>query len=129
MRNRSPKREQLLREVESVRQEYREWSMICQYPRCVQSHCDVHEIARGPARQEALGERCALLYLCREHHREMDNYLEWPIARQAALKLIVDPDHYDLEKLNTLRGRASDAISHDEVVIWLEYLGGMFCDD
>jgi hypothetical protein len=76
---------------------------------------DVHEIARGPSRKEAYHNRAAWLLLCRQCHDEVGNYMLWPIARQLAVKLVADPDYFDLEVVNRLRGRDKDAITMQEV--------------
>ena len=80
---------------------------------------EVHEIARGPARRRALREPAAWLLLCHGcHHDEFDDYSVQPISRQLALKRKIDPDNYDREKVNALRGRAPGAISEADVDEW-----------
>ena len=81
---------------------------------------DVHEIARGTYRAQAKLKPSCWLTLCRGCHSAMDDYSTWPITRQLALKLIVDPGRFDLAEVNEVRGRAIDAISLAEVVQHLD---------
>ena len=77
---------------------------------------EVHEIARGPARQRALHEPAAWLFLCHGcHHDEFDDYSVWPLARQLCLKRKYDNPNYDREAVNRLRGRAPNAITEADV--------------
>lgn len=87
---------------------------------CDSRPVDVHEIARGPARSRALGERCTWLALCRECHERVGDYEQWPIIRQLAVKLLADAEHFDLELFNSIRGRAAKAITLAEIVEHLE---------
>lgn len=80
----------------------------------------VHEIARGAHRKQARGDRRALLRVCGQCHEEMDDYSQWPIARQAAVKLVADPKWFCLETLCELRGRAKTDLTIVEVAEWLQ---------
>ena len=82
---------------------------------CGRQGTDTHEIARGAYRKQAVKQRCAWLRLCRECHNAMDDYSEWPIARQLALKKLQDPQYYDRQAVNRLRGRHDNAITEGEV--------------
>jgi hypothetical protein len=86
---------------------------------------DVHEIARGASRRQAKQERCAWLYLCRECHDAMSNLNHWPIAKQAALKLITDPLHFDVQRICELRGRSVSDVTLVDVVRYLELRQGL----
>jgi len=77
---------------------------------------EVHEIARGPARQKALEEPAAWLAVCRECHEQLGDYSVWPVVRQLALKRLRDPNRYNRRKINELRHRAAEAISEAEVL-------------
>ena len=57
----------------------------------------VHEITPGRNRMRAFGVRAAWLPTCAVCNcgRLMDK-IEWPLARQLALKLIVDPEYFCL---------------------------------
>ena len=50
----------------------------------------------------------------------MGGYAQWPIERQLALKMLVDPQYFDLLKICELRGRAPTAIVLEDVVPYLE---------
>jgi cytochrome c553 len=76
---------------------------------------EVHEIARGPSRKQAVQERACWLLVCRRCHEELGDYSKWPLARQLALKLLQDREHFDLRKFNVIRGRAPNAITMREV--------------
>lgn len=98
-----------------MRDEYRRLYPWCQRSDCDRLATDVHEIARGPARNKAIEVRACLLHLCRAHHDDMDDYSQWPIARQLALKKYSDPEGYDRVAVNLIRGRAPEAITEEEV--------------
>jgi hypothetical protein len=55
----------------------------------------------------AQAERCCLLHLCRDCHEEMGDYSRWPVERQLVLKQLVDPEGYDLDRFNQIRGRSN----------------------
>ena len=60
-----------------------------------------------------------LCYDCHQGKQGAHSHRHWPLARQAALKKIRDPEHYDLDLLNGLRtGRG--AVSPEEVQRWVE---------
>ena len=114
----SNKRRRRLREVAAGRNAYREKFPRCQWPGCLKTATELHEIARGPARQIAIGEICCFLHLCQKDHRLCDDYSIRPLARQLAVKQIADPDGYDLQRFNIIRGRAPNAITQEEVTAW-----------
>ena len=72
---------------------------------CGEVAVDTHEIARGPSRVRAQGERCCLLHLCRPCHEQMGDYRVWPIDRQLELKKRGDPDGHDEDRCSTIHGR------------------------
>lgn len=113
MRRISKKRRRLLKEADEARNAFR-----IEHPRCmicgVQA-CDIHEIARGSLRHKAYCDRHTWLHLCRKCHDAVGNYANWPIARQLSVKMRSDPEYYDLEHFNRLRGRAPNAIEQCEV--------------
>lgn len=82
---------------------------------CGEDAADVHEIARGANRAQALGERCAWVRCCRSCHEALGDYGRWPVVWQYGLKLLWDAEHYDRLRLNRLRGRAPEAVTDDEV--------------
>lgn len=66
---------------------------------------DVHEIVTRAKSSKSVEHRCAWLCLCRTCHREeVGDYSRYPISRQLALKLVTDPEAFDLDKINELRG-------------------------
>ena len=81
---------------------------------------DIHEIARGANRTRARGHREALLHLCRFCHDIMADYARYPLAKQAALKLVRDGCFFDLELLCEIRGRAATDLTLVEVAQYLE---------
>jgi hypothetical protein len=60
--------------------------------------------------------RCAaaFLRLCGACHAEL--FASMPIARQLALKALVDPESYDRQAVCLLRGRDPDEVTEAEVV-------------
>lgn len=88
------------------RREYREAFPTCQLCQCQQTD-DVHEIVRRSKSSKSVEHRCTWLALCRQcHDDEVADYSRWPLARQLALKKCVDPDWFDLPKINELRGNS-----------------------
>lgn len=73
---------------------------------------DIHEIARGPHRKEALEHRCTWNRLCRGCHEKVGG---WSIAQQLCLKQMWDPLYYDRVAVNRIRGRQDEAVNQDEV--------------
>jgi hypothetical protein len=104
--------------MEDARETFRADMLFrCPVPRCKSRGSDIHEITRGSGiREAAYQERAAWLFPCRAHHDEFGDYAIWPLARQYALKALVDFEHYDRVLLNTLRGRAADSIDEMEVL-------------
>jgi len=110
----SKKRRKLNREAKPTRDQLRKDFKLCM--KCGKRKAtDIHEIPRGCNRENALKYREALLYLDRDCHEELGDYALWPPSRQYALKLVADPEHYDRELLNALRGKDTDAISASDV--------------
>ena len=71
----------------------------------------------------AFVERATWLRVCRTCH----DVLQYePKAKQLALKLLTDPAHFDREKVCEVWGRASSAVTADEV---LEALRQMLIND
>ncbi len=80
---------------------------------------DVDEIANGPARQQAYGERCCWMASCNwcNCHQATDK-AKWPIARKLAKKWLLDREHFDLEEFNAIR-RGQPQVSWPEVTLWI----------
>lgn len=79
---------------------------------------DCHEITRGPYREESLRYRAVWLAVCRKCHDELDDASVWPITRQLAVKLLGDPDGFDICRVNTIRADRGP-IDMADVVSWL----------
>ncbi len=81
----------------------------------------VHEIAKGPCRSEAMKHRECCLVACDICNcGPLCDYKIWPIERQLAVKLLTDPEYFDLELFNKVRGRAPTAITLADVVPYLQ---------
>ena len=80
---------------------------------------EVHEICRGPHREQALDQRCALLVVCRRCHSErLSSRAEWPESRQlAALKRSRRAD-YSLAEFNALVGLGPERVTEADVDQW-----------
>lgn len=121
MRKQSKKRAKLMRTVGPERKAY-----IAEFGKCMacgsRKRLCVHEMAKGSHREAALSEPCTWLvacWLC--NTRYLEDYSIWPLARQLATKLKYDPDRFDLERFNEIRGRAATAITIEEVRQWLDW--------
>lgn len=121
LRPMSKKRQNQLKATAPLRRRYVENAGKCQAPRCNRKAWDCHEITRGTAsRYKAVEHRETFLALCRTCHEAMGDYSVWPIEKQLALKLLVDPAWFDLEVINSIRGRSSTAIELVDVACYLE---------
>ena len=83
---------------------------------------DIHEIERRSACSKRWMHRSNYLLLCRRCHRLMGT-AAWPHARQLALKLRRDPQHYDLDawlRLADPELKAPDRVTQAEVEQWVE---------
>ena len=77
---------------------------------------DVHEIARGPCRQDALDKRFAVLVLCAGCHMlRIHGHEDWPEARQLAILKKSRPHDHDLAAYNELKGFGPDRITEEDV--------------
>ena len=74
-----------------------------------------HDMARGPDREKSKNERCNLIRACPRCHTERLDGM--PVVIQLAIKRLYDPDGYDRERVNILRGRAHNAITESEVLM------------
>ena len=115
LRRISKKRSALLRAIGPDRRAY-----IHEFGACVacgsKRALSVHEIACGAFRAKAFAEPCTWLCLCFAcNSGPFTDYSVWPLERQLALKLRVDESRFDLEKFNALRGRASGAITMEDL--------------
>lgn len=112
----SKKRAKLMRKVSPERNHF-----LAEHPNCavcsVGLSVDVHEIARGSHREEALEKRETWLAVCRDCHSTKLESM--PIPEQLALKAMQDSEVYDddgREKVTKIRGRAPGAVTESEVI-------------
>jgi hypothetical protein len=119
MSRQSKKRKALMAKVKPFRDKYLASKLLCEV--CIKRQpCDVHEITRGPAREESLDKPEVVLAVCRSCHRNLEDYAKWPVTRQLAVKFLRSPMLLNLELVNRLRGRDQNAITMDDVVVHLE---------
>jgi hypothetical protein len=112
----SAKRAALMRKVGPARRAYISEIGYCAAcwvldRKFVNERLAVHEIAKGSHREKALSERAAWLVAC-DHCNcgRLNDYSVCPLELQLVVKLFSDPEHFDLAKVNELRGRAATAI-------------------
>lgn len=122
MRPVSKKRQALMRRVKPIRDALRTEVGHCEICERHRGALDVHEIGRGSWREACLGERCALLVVCRYcHDAELSSAAEWPESRQLALLARCRSQDFDLTKyLQLTSPRAMLRIEIDEVLEWME---------
>jgi len=83
----------------------------------------VHEIASGThSRPLAIADRSAWAAACSHCNCHLlTDKSKWPIARQLAVKLVYDPQHFDAARVNVLRGRAAGAVTLADVAAYLTW--------
>lgn len=119
MRRVSKKRQKLIRQFKEERRQY--WQSFWTCPVCKQrpTAC-THEMAKGIHREKAFQDRRTWLATCIDcNNNEMNDYSEYPLERQLALKWCQDRSYFDLEGFNVLRDRAPGAITMAEVIPWI----------
>jgi len=126
MRQISNKRRKLIKEVKPIRDGLREEVGQCEICKNPRGTLDVHEIGRGVYRESCLGERCALLVVCRKCHDEkLSEALEWPEPRQLAILASSRPLDFNLARfLEITTPKAPRRIEIHEILAWMdeEYL-------
>ena len=101
MRRESLKRQALRRKVKAAERAFLEEHSSC--ARCGRKDPAIHHIIAGPNRGRALEVRAAWLPMCSICNCYlMEDKALWPLTRQLALKLITDPNHFDLGEINRL---------------------------
>ena len=110
MRRRSNKTAAIYREWVPVRVAFVESGPCCL---CGGTAHDCHEILAGSHRTAAFKERCCWLRTCRLCHPDLQGT---PIVCQLGLKLLSDPEGYDLGRTLEVWGRAPTAITPGEVL-------------
>lgn len=64
---------------------------------------DVHEMTPGKNRMRAFGVRAAWLPACAVCNCDrLTDKTEWPLARQLALKILVDPAYFNLTEIRRI---------------------------
>jgi hypothetical protein len=116
----SAKRRKQMARTKSQRDSFRAEFRICML--CSKRKAtDVHEIVTRAKSDLAVENRCTWLCLCRTcHDREVADYGRYPVSRQLALKLVADPEAFDLAKVNELRGNDPNEFTLADVVRWLD---------
>ena len=116
MRSRSKKTAAIYRQWAAPRREFVESGYCCL---CGGSAVDCHEILAGAHRMRAFVERCCWLRTCRLCH---DKLQTTPTIRQLALKLLSDPECFDLALFHVVWSRPTTAITPAEVLESLRQL-------
>jgi len=122
MRQISNKRRALMKTVKPIRDGLRDEVGHCEICGIDRGILDVHEIGRGVYREACLGERCALLVVCRTCHDEKLAFAsEWPEAKQLAALARSRPSDFDLTRfLEITTPRAPKRIEIQEVLNWFD---------
>ena len=123
MRQVSKKRQALMRKVKPIRDGLRDEVGCCEICENIFGTLDVHEIGRGVHREACLGERCALLVVCRRCHEENLSYTDqWTEARQLAALAVSRPQDFDLARfLEITSPKAPKRIEMQDVLDWLPW--------
>lgn len=122
MRRISKTRQALIKKVKPIRDELRAEVSCCEICGTQHGVLDVHEIGRGPCRAICLGERCALLVVCRRCHDEKLSYAsEWPEAKQLALLARRRPKDFSLaDYLELTSPKAPKRIEIQEILAFMD---------
>lgn len=117
MRPFSKKRRQKNQAAEPIREAYRIKFRHCMV--CGKSPADAHEISSGTAGRPLSIDKpetwLAACYSC--NCFKLTDKKEYPVARQLAIKLIHDPENFDLEVFN---GCYAGTVNLGDVSKWLE---------
>lgn len=122
MRQISKKRRELIKTVKPIRDGLREEVGHCEICENSRGILDVHEIGRGQFRESCLGERCALLVVCRKCHDEkLSHVAEWTEARQLAILAGSRPKDFNLTRfLEITTPKAPKRIEIHEILAFME---------
>ena len=122
MRQVSKKRRELIKQVKPIRDGLRDEVGHCEICGIARGILDVHEIGRGVYREACLGERCALLVVCRTCHDEKLSYAsEWPEARQLSVLARSRASDFNLTRfLEITTPKAPKRIEIHEILAWME---------
>ena len=118
MKRKSSKQSKLERDSANERKEFRILFPSCCI--CGKHDPDTHtidEIVRGGSRSKGYADRVAWLPACFACNCGPLNSM--PVVQKLAIKLCVDPEYFDLMKVNEMRGRAPNAITLTDVATYL----------
>lgn len=102
MRRQSPKTAAIYRKHGPERKAFVEKMGRCAICRSILDLC-CHEITNGPNRMRGFVERAAWLCLCAHCNcHVVTDRLQWPLEKQLALKLLVDPEYFSLCKIEEI---------------------------
>lgn len=120
MKRVNPKTAKIRRQARDPRAQYVAEHFLCQV--CGQRKAtECHEIVRRSTAAKSILYRSTYIATCGDcHQHELGDYSRYPIARQLAVKLVNDPEHFSIEEVNRLRGRANSAITLADVARHLE---------
>lgn len=76
---------------------------------------EIHEIEKRSQAPLSWGKRCNYLLICHPCHEEFHENAEWTHAQQLAIKLRMDPKHYDLAAWLAIKPRPETYVTEDEV--------------
>lgn len=115
MRNRSNKRARIERKLAPIRAAYVARARLCEC--CGKRQADqCHEIVGGSNRWITFQERCFWLAVCFDCNMfALTDKKEWPLVRQLKLKLLADPEYFDLARVLEVAGFAPTYITIEEV--------------
>lgn len=113
MRAVSNRRRKRIAETSDFRQEFRERVQLCEF--CGAPGTEIHEIANGASRSEALDKLYAILLLCESCHEQLHKMDK---AAALAVLQISRPFEYSLPKFWTLTFRRWP--TQQEVDQWLK---------
>ncbi len=117
MRSVSKTRAALERRLRPAEQEFKAMSPICW--ECGRRRAEgIHHIASGGSRAKAKECIETWMRLCHECHVRYHEHR--CIARELAVKLIHDTEHFDRSKVLEIMGRADTAVTLREIVSYLE---------
>ena len=116
----SKKKAREIRRVGPQRREYLKKHHMCMFCRWKPSK-HVHEITPGTSmRKLAYPDPTTWLALCPRCHQDVHSTLQWPVARQLAVKTKLDPENFDLDRINEiLQHGARMQVDMQEVDKWL----------
>jgi cytochrome c553 len=120
MKQVNPKTAKIRRQARDPRAQYVAEHFTCQVCHKRQA-TECHEIVRRSTKANSILYRSTYIATCYDcHENELGDYSRYPIARQLAVKLISDGDHFNLEEINRLRGRDANAITLTDVAKYLQ---------